>query len=84
MRKFKITSNLYVPTSADVTATATLDELSQGRILYVNNCGACHNLYSPDDYTASGWRSVLSVMASRTGMNASQFTLGTKNVTRGN
>ena len=75
--------NLYVPTSVDVTSTATLAELTEGRALCVNNCGNCHNLHSPDDYTASGWRSVLSAMIPRTGMNSSQATLVTKYVTRG-
>jgi hypothetical protein len=77
------TGSLYTPTSADATATATLEELQQGRTLYINNCGACHNLYSPDDYSVSGWKSVISNMAPKTSMNASQVTLVTKYVTRG-
>jgi mono/diheme cytochrome c family protein len=77
------TGSLYTPTSADVTATATLEELQQGRTLYINHCGACHNLYSPDDYSVSGWKSVMSNMAPKTSMNASQVTLVTKYVTRG-
>jgi hypothetical protein len=77
------TGNLYTPTSADVTANATLSELQDGRTLYINNCGRCHNLYSPDDYSVSGWKSILSNMSPRTGMNSSQVTLVSKYVTRG-
>jgi len=37
-------SSLYTPTNADVTASATLLDLQQGRTLYINNCGRCHGL----------------------------------------
>jgi mono/diheme cytochrome c family protein len=77
------TANLYVPTNADVTANATLVELQQGRTLYINNCGVCHSLYSPDDYSATQWKSIISGMAPRTDMNASQVNLVTKYVSRG-
>jgi hypothetical protein len=77
------TASLYTPTTSDVTATATLDELTQGRTLYINNCGSCHNLYSPDNYSVSGWNSVLSSMAPKTSMTTSQVTLVKKYVTRG-
>jgi hypothetical protein len=76
--------NLYVPTSADATSTATLEELQQGRILYINNCGSCHNLVSPDSYPASSWYGIMNSMAPKTSMNSSQVTLVTKYVTRGN
>jgi hypothetical protein len=77
------TSNLYTPTSADVTANATLSELQDGRTLYIDNCGRCHDLYSPDDLSVSGWKNAISNMAPKTGMNAAQVTLVTKYVTRG-
>lgn len=76
-------TSLYTPTSADVTATATLAELQQGRTLYMNNCNACHGLYSPDDYNSTQWKSILSNMGARTSMSSSQITLVTKYVTRG-
>ena len=78
------TGNLYVPTSSDATATATLAELQQGRTLYINNCGACHGLVSPDNYTAADWKTIVPSMASRTSLSAAQVTLVTKYVTRGN
>jgi mono/diheme cytochrome c family protein len=77
------TSALYVPASSDATANATLVELQQGRTLYINNCGSCHSLYSPDDYSKGSWTGILSTMAPKTSMNASQVTLVTKYVTRG-
>jgi hypothetical protein len=76
--------NLYTPTNADVTVNATLAELQQGRTLYINNCGKCHSLISPDDYTPTDWNSILASMAPKTSMNSSQVTLVKKYVTRGN
>jgi mono/diheme cytochrome c family protein len=78
------TGDLYVPTSADATANATLAELQQGRTLYVNNCGSCHGLYSPDSFTSSQWKnSIMPSMGSKTPMNSTEKTLVTKYVTRG-
>lgn len=77
------TDSLYVPTSADVTATATLADLTQGRTLYVNNCGACHGLYSPDSFSATSWKTVLSGMVPRTGLSTANAALVAKYVSRG-
>jgi hypothetical protein len=76
--------SLYTPTSADVTSTATLAEMQQGRTLYINNCGKCHGLYSPDSYSSTQWKSIMNNMAPNTGMSASDILLVTKYVTRGN
>ena len=78
------TGSLYTPTSADATATASLSDLQQGRTLYINNCNACHSLYSPDDYSASQWKSIISNMGPRTSLSSSQLILVTKYLTRGN
>ena len=77
------TSSLYVPTSADATSTATLADLQQGRTLYINNCGSCHSLYSPDDYISTQWKSIISSMGPSTSMSSSEILLVTKYVTRG-
>jgi len=78
------TSSLYVPTSADATANATLQELTQGRALYISNCNACHQLFNPDNYTPTQWRSIVSTMGPRTSMSSSDIQLITKYLSRGN
>jgi mono/diheme cytochrome c family protein len=77
------TDSLYVPTSADVTTTATLTDLQQGRELYISNCGGCHSLYSPDKYTASQWRNIMPNMTPNTNLSSAQVQLVTKYVTKG-
>jgi hypothetical protein len=76
-------SSLYTPTGTDVTANATLDELLQGRTLYINHCGDCHGLYSPDGRTVSEWKSAIAVMGPRTSLTAAEITLVTKYLCRG-
>lgn len=75
--------SLYIPASSDTTAYASLADLQQGRDLYINNCGRCHSLYSPDSYSVSTWKGIISQMAGRTSMTSAQVTLVTKYVCRG-
>ena len=76
-------ASLYNPTQSDVTANATLEQLQQGRDLYIHNCNACHQLYSPDDFRAGTWPSIIAQMAPRTNMSSSEVNLVTKYLTRG-
>ena len=77
------TSNLYIPTPSDVSANATLDELNQGRTLYIDNCNRCHSLYTPESFSSSQWKSVMNQMAPKTRLTTSEVTLVTKYVTKG-
>ena len=81
--KSDVTSNLYVPSEADVTSNATLEELQQGYDLYVANCNSCHVLYSPDSYSPKEWSNILTSMAPRTRMNSNEVDLVKKYLTRG-
>lgn len=76
-------SACYTPTTADVTANATLAELQQGRSLYIANCGRCHGLYSPDGYSVNQWKNVLSIMTPKTSLSSTQVLLVTKYVCKG-
>jgi hypothetical protein len=77
------TSTLYVPTNTDVTINATLKDLQQGRVLYIDNCSRCHGLYSPDNFTSTQWSGILSQMGPRTGMTSNELSLVAKYVKRG-
>ena len=80
---FAPNDSLYVPTATDVTATATLSDLQIGHTLYMNRCGSCHGLYSPDSYSSSNWTSILASMAPKAGLSSSDKALVYKYVTRG-
>lgn len=75
--------DLYTPTTSDATSIATLDELTQGRTLYIANCKECHSLYLPDSYSKTKWSSILDDMAPKTQLSSSEKTLVFKYVTRG-
>ena len=77
------TSALYVPTQSDTSSNATLQELQQGRVLYIDHCAACHSLYSPDDYSASQWPQILSSMAPKAGLSSANTLLVKKYLTKG-
>jgi len=77
------TSTLYTPTSADVTSTATLQQLQQGRELYINNCGTCHHLYTPETYSTAQWQNIVAQMAPKTRMVSAEVDLVLKYVTKG-
>lgn len=78
-----VTGSLYVPVASDATASATLAELQEGRTIYVNSCGRCHGLYSPNSYSSNSWKGVLSNMAPRAGLSASESALVLKYVSLG-
>jgi len=77
------TGNLYLPTPSDVTSNATLDELTQGRSLYIDNCGRCHGLYTPESFSSSQWKSIMNQMAPKTRLTSSEITLVSKYVSKG-
>lgn len=57
------------PTDASLNAArvrwpgVALDELSEGRQLFVARCGSCHTLPIPADTTAARWPEVMRQMA---------------------
>ena len=47
---------LYKPSLADAQRSGiSSDTLMLGRKLYVNNCGSCHSLYMPGQYSEKEW-----------------------------
>ena len=52
---FSCTSALYIPSTANETAIASLSELQAGRKSYIRKCGNCHTLYMPEKYTEAEW-----------------------------
>lgn len=58
-------STLYMPTENDaVKNNISLDTLQAGRLLYINSCGSCHNLYLPESYSYQEWLQIMNKMQS--------------------
>lgn len=49
----------------------TLDELSQGRALYVSRCGSCHALKRPAELSAERWETSVGEMRTKNGVKLS-------------
>jgi len=83
-KDFTVSSDeLYSPSLADLTANATLQELQDGRSVYIDNCGTCHGYYAPESYTPAHWKGTLTVMVPKTGMSSSDSLLVAKYVCKG-
>lgn len=46
----------------DLFDTVGLNELFDGRTLYITKCSGCHSLYLPTQYSSSSWDTILTVM----------------------
>jgi hypothetical protein len=42
-----------------VIETPLTAELAEGKALFVNNCGKCHNLYDAKDFNAEQWKPIM-------------------------
>ena len=59
------------PSAADAKhgfAGVGLDELKQGRVLYIARCGGCHALRDPDSEPAAAWSREVHEMRTKNGV----------------
>lgn len=64
---------LYVPTALDAEREqVNIDTLALGRQLYIRNCGSCHSLYLPQNYTRAQWKSIVARMQKPAKINDAQ------------
>jgi hypothetical protein len=62
-------SGLAQPQAGDALRAAerwpgvTLEQLAEGRSLYVARCAGCHNLHLPERYTPEKWLDLVPAMA---------------------
>lgn len=67
-----------IPTAEDLYATGALpvgadvDAVRRGRAVYVTECGACHRLHLPSEYTPEEWRPIAGRMAERASLGTDQ------------
>lgn len=54
------------------TKTITAEHLAQGKIVFENSCGKCHDLPSPSDHNAQDWVGIMNSMAPKAKLNDAQ------------
>lgn len=54
------------------TKTITADNLAQGKVIFDNSCGKCHDLPSPTDHNAQDWVGIMNSMAPKAKLNDAQ------------
>lgn len=75
--------SLYMPSITDITPNATLQELQQGRELYISYCNRCHGFYLPESYNPTEWKNIMSSMAPKANLSSSDSLLITKYLCKG-
>lgn len=60
---FACSKSLYEPTAQNVSKNADIAMLKQGKELYMNKCGTCHVLFSPNKYNKTNWTKWVDRMA---------------------
>ncbi len=64
---------LYIPDQIDANHSGiSLDTLKEGRVLYVKNCAACHNLRLPERFTREEWDTIIPRMQIKAKLNDRQ------------
>lgn len=59
-------------TGATGTKMITAEHLAQGKVIFDNSCGKCHDLPSPSDHNAQDWVGILNSMAPKAKLNDAQ------------
>ena len=54
------------------TNVITAEHLAQGKVVYDNSCGKCHDLPSPTDHSAQDWVGIMNSMAPKAKLNEAQ------------
>lgn len=64
---------LYLPTQeiADKSGHST-EHLNRGRQLYIDNCGSCHQLHLPKEFSEPVWRNNLDSMSQKANISGEE------------
>lgn len=61
-----VAKKLYIPTAANaLKADLSVQDLINGKVLYINKCNKCHGLKKPSKYSAVVWDGYINDMQER-------------------
>ncbi len=67
-----ITSRQTAPLKKEKQALTIVPDLNEGKIIFTNRCGKCHDLPLPEQFTEKRWEGILSYMIPRARLNDEQ------------
>jgi len=76
-------SALYMPTAGQQTESASLEQMLEGRKLYVKKCGSCHALILPEKHTKLQWEHYLNEMQQKAAIDNAEKEQILKYLSRG-
>ena len=68
---FLISCTPKAPATAG-TKTITAEHLAQGKTIFDNSCGRCHDLPNPTSHSAQDWVGIMNSMAPKAKLNDEQ------------
>lgn len=61
-----------VSATEEISTVTTENNLVEAKNLYENNCGKCHNLPNPSEYTKEAWTPIMKSMAKKSKLTEEQ------------
>lgn len=69
---YACSSKSNIPTAEVPKEKVLSPELAEGKSLYENSCGRCHQLYNAKDYSAEQWKPIVQSMQKKARLDDAQ------------
>ena len=69
---YACSSKSNIPTAEVPKEKVLSPELAEGKSLYENSCGRCHQLYNAKDYSAEQWKPLVQSMQKKARLDDAQ------------
>lgn len=69
---YACSSKSNIPTAEVPKKKVLSPELAEGKSLYENSCGRCHQLYNAKDYSAEQWKPIVQSMQKKARLDDAQ------------
>jgi len=69
---YACSSKSNIPTAEVPKEKVLSPELAEGKSLYENSCGRCHQLYNAKDYSAEQWKPIVQRMQKKARLDDAQ------------